>query len=119
MDNTTRMRGLGLPNYSERPPSQIDCPLTFVAYMNSIDFAWFKKVKKDHKTKEGLFKQEAFGCIECITIERFYQDYLASNGDKVGSGSEHPGKAPPQHRVWLQVYWHCCFCCCCSPSCGG
>ena len=64
------------------PPQQF-CPLTFVAYMNKIDVAWFKKVRIENSARGDSFKMESFDSIECITIERFYQNFIASNGSEI------------------------------------
>lgn len=59
------------------------CPLSLKAKLNELDTAWFKKVgKPDQNSKDSNYedKFEAFGNIESITIERFYQDYIESNG---------------------------------------
>ena len=61
-----------------KPGHRKFCPLTYVAILNKLDVAWFYNIHKIYKSKE-IITMEPFDNIKSMTIERIYQNYLASN----------------------------------------
>lgn len=61
--------------------SQQLCPLELIVAIQKKDRAWFKEIL-GQLDLTGKQKKEAFENIESMTIERFYNNYLNTNGNE-------------------------------------